>query len=276
MKHIKTILLGCDTAEQVAYTVMFDESTVQAHATIMSQLCTPLWKIQSLYEEGIITEPQVINVFIPERFIGLKLHPRNINTCDQHLIYFMENFVPPAPGVAFKVYTFNEIDGRVQAPWNAKCIWPFKQQWIGDGDYITLQKHGETILSKKTHLFRDIARRSGQVDIINNIERYSEYPVKEISYTMTEEDFFNTLIHSKKHYTYMGSSYYSAALINCPTICFGFPTDMPSIWGHDMGNGFKNICQYDFNKVYNGPTTYVSHTNSVNELKGHLLGINPN
>ena len=136
MKHIKTILLGCDAAKQVAYTIKFDENTIQAHATIMSQFCNALWKIQNLYEEGIITNPVVVNVFIPERFIGLKLHPDNINTCDQHLIYFMENFVPPSPGVAFELYTFKATT-TVQSPWNAKTIWPFKQQWIGDGDYIT-------------------------------------------------------------------------------------------------------------------------------------------
>ena len=92
MKHIKTISLGCDNADQVVYTIKFDENTIQAHATIMSQFGNALWKIQNLYEEGIINNPVVVNVFIPERFVGLKLHPDNINTCDQHLIYFIENF----------------------------------------------------------------------------------------------------------------------------------------------------------------------------------------
>ena len=271
MNHIKTILLGCKSADQVVYTLKFDENTIQAHATLMSQFCTALWKIQNLYEEGIINSPVIINVFMPERFVGLKLHPDNVNSCDQHLIYFMENFQPPSCGVVFELYTFVDTTA-VQSPWNAKVIWPFSRQWVGDGDYITVQKYGETVLSKDTHYFRDIAISSGQMDIINSIEDYSEYPVKEISYTMSDEDFFDTLIHSKKHYTYMGSSYYSAGLINCPTICYGFPTQ-DSAWGMDMGNGFTNICQYDFKKTFNGPQTYVTHTQTVYELKGHLLEI---
>ena len=273
MKHIKTISLGCNNADQVVYTIKFDENTIQAHATIMSQFGNALWKIQNLYEEGIINNSVVVNVFIPERFVGLKLHPDNINTCDQHLIYFMENFYPPACGVVFKIYTFVATT-TIQSPWSAKVIWPFSKQWIGDGDYITVQKYGETVLSKDVHYFRDIAMNSGQLDVIDNIDQYSEYPVKEISYTMRDEDFFDTLIHSRQHYTYMGASYYSAGLINCPTICYGFPTEN-SAWGMDMGNGFGNICQYDFNKTYNGPQTYVTHTNSVNELKAHLLDIPP-
>lgn len=269
MKHIKTIPLGCETAEQVVYTVKFDENTIQAHATIMSQLCTPLWKIQNLFEEGIIIDPVVINVFIPEYFIGRKLHPDNTNTCEQHLIYFMEHFHPPTPGVVFELYSFH-ASTPVQSPWAAKTIWPFTQRWQGDGDYITVQKYGETVLSKKTHYFRDIAMHSGHIDVIDNIHLYSEYPVKEISYTMDDHEFFETLIHSKKHYTYMGASYYSAGLIGCPTICYGFPTDN-SAWGMDMGNGFTNICQYDFNRTHNSPQTYVTHAKSIHQLKGFLL-----
>ena len=67
MKHIKTISLGCNNADQVVYTIKFDENTIQAHATIMSQFGNALWKIQNLYEEGIINNSVVVNVFIPER-----------------------------------------------------------------------------------------------------------------------------------------------------------------------------------------------------------------
>ena len=90
-----------------------------------------------------------------------------------------------------------------------------------------------------------------------------------------QDEFFDTLIHSRQHYTYMGGSYYTAGLINCPTICYGFPTENRWHGGMDMGNGFGNICQYDFNKTYNGPQTYVTHANSVNELKAYMLGISP-
>ena len=48
-----------------------------------------------------------------------------------------------------------------------KCIWPFTKQWIGGGDYITVQKYVETVLSKDVHNFRDIAMKSGQLDVID-------------------------------------------------------------------------------------------------------------
>jgi hypothetical protein len=261
--------------------IKFDERTVQAHATIMSQFCHVLWRIQSMCEEDLITDKVTIKVFVPDWIRDCYMSLNHKYSLVEQLEWFMNNFEEPSCGIEWIMEFYHET-GEVTSPWNAQCVWPFKKQWVGGGGYITLQKY-KNINEGAFNYNRRMAEQSGQLDIIENIEQYSDYPVKIVDYEMHPSELIDTLIHSEKHYTYMGGSYYTAALINCPTICYGHPIDnvypdslegkgMPgSAWGSAMGNGFSTICQYDFDKTYNGPQTYVTHTSSVNELKGFLL-----
>lgn len=265
--------------------IKFDERTVQAHATIMSQFCHVLWRIQNMFEEGLITDKVTIKVFVPIFYKDCYHTPNHKYSFDEQLKWFMDNFEEPSCGVKWIIEFYKETC-NVTSPWNAQCIWPFKKQWVGGGGYITLQKY-KNINENAFNLNRRIALGSGQLDVIEDIEKYSAYPIKIIDYEMHPSELIDILIHSEKHFTYMGGSYYTAALINCPTICYGHPIGnvypdslkgesmTGSAWGAVMGNGFSTVCQYDFKKTYNGPQTYVTHTNSVNDLKAHLLDISP-
>ena len=271
---------------KIMFYIKFDERTVTAHATIMSQLCKVFWQIQNMYEEGLIAEVVEIKVFVPKWIHGRIYSDNHKYALHEQIIWFLDNLEKPRVGIKWSIEYYKEKT-QVTSPWNAQCIWPLKKelQWQGGGGYITLQKYNDVSLESSYNYNRAIAENSGHLDVIDNIEAYSEWPVKVIDYTQTQDEFFNILRYSEKHYTYMGGSYYSAALINCPTICYGFPYDdvypnslegnpmRGSAWGQSMGNGFSTICQYDFNKTYNGPQTYVKHTNTVNELKGELLGL---
>lgn len=270
---------------KVMFYIKFDERTVQAHATIMSQFCNVLWKIQNMYEEGLHIDPVKIKVFVPEWYRECYIGPEHEYHSMQQLQWFMDNFEQPGAGVTWEVEFYKEKT-TTTSPWNTNCIWPLKKerQWVGGGGYITLQKYKQ-VSGKKFNYFQEIAKNSGQLEVIENIAEYSDLPVKVIDYKHHPENFFESLKYSERHFTYLGGSYYSAALINCPTICYGFPygdvypdslngKSMPgSAWGSDMGNGHSTICQYDFEKTFNGPQVYVTHANTVNDLKGFLLRI---
>jgi len=265
--------------------IKFDERTIQAHATVMSQICHVLWRIQNMCDEGLISGRMTIKVFVPLHYRGCYHTPNHQYTFDEQLQWFIDSFEEPSCGIEWVIEFYDQTIDTI-SPWNAQCIWPFKKemQWVGGGGYITLQKYKNAI-SNAFNFNRIIAQDSGQLEVINDIEKYSDYPVKIVDYEMHPSVLISTLMYSEKHYTYMGGSYYTAALINCPTICYGHPvgdaypdslkgkTMRGSAWGSLMGNGFTNICQYDFKKTFNGPQSYVTHARTINELKGHLLEI---
>lgn len=262
--------------------IKFDERTVQAHATIMSQFCHVLWRIQSMWEEGIITDTVTIKVYVPEWIEFCYMSDNHEYTLIEQINFFIKHFEEPQCGINWEVHIYGESH-QVTSPWNAQCIWPFNKdmQWVGGGGYITVQKYKNVHTAWNWSSIK--AKRSGQIEVIDKIEQYTDLPVKVIDYEMHPSVFFDLLKHTEKHYTYMGGSYYSAALINCPTICYGHPIGdvypdslegkgMPgSAWGAVMGNGFSTICQYDFDRTYNGPQTYVTHAQTPEQLKGFLL-----
>lgn len=264
--------------------IKFDERTVQAHATIMSQFCNVLWRIQNMYEEGIINEQVTVDVYVPEWYEQCYIGPNHQYHSMEQLEWFMNNFEQPSCGVNWQVHIYTDKTNTT-SPWNTNCIWPLNKlwQWVGDGDYITVQKYNEVADPTRFNYNRLKAERSKQLDVIDNIEQYTDKKVVYIDYSMKQDDFFGLMQRSIKHYTYVGGSYYSAALINCPTICYGDPigsvfpdslngNGMPgSVWGSAVGNGFSTICQYDFDRTYNGPQTYVTHAQTPEQLKGFLL-----
>lgn len=266
--------------------IKFDERTVTAHATIMSQLCKVFWQIQNMCEEGLINEPVEIKVFVPDWIYNCKYSDRHQYFMHEQLIWFLDNLEKPKCGITWNIEYFKEKI-EVTSPWNVQCIWPLKKelQWEGGGRYITVQKYNNVSNEYSYNYNREVTENSGHLAVIDNIEAYSEWPVKVVDYTQTQDKFFELLKYSEQHYTYMGGSYYSAALINCPTVCYGFPYDdvypkslegepmRGSAWGQSMGNGFTTICQYDFNKTFNAPQSYVYHAATTQELKGLLLGI---
>ena len=163
-----------------------------------------------------------------------------------------------------------------------------------DGNCITYHKYPEALLSRYSPKYQE-ALQTGHLDVIDRIKDISSYEVVEIDYSMSEDEMTKLLSHSKMHFTYRGASYFLAACINIPTVCYGNPTRMshPSkwweygeyheesvqvtVWGdydHCARIPTTRIGQYDFERqsVIQRPQRYVYHTNSVKELEGILKG----
>ena len=125
-----------------------------------------------------------------------------------------------------------------------------------------------------------------QQRIIDNIEQYTDYKIKRLKYSDGEEKMFSLIKHAKLHVTYWGGMYYSAGMINCPTICYGRPKGKTSgnikfageiikrihirrtSYNSGMGNGTTMVHQYDWEKqkVKQGPQSFLTHAESAMEL----------
>ena len=301
MKLLKTLYLGCDDTGEVADVnnciIKFDADSSAAHAIIVSRFSHELFKIQGLAQEGIITEPYKISVLIRTGLMGRKYSKANESTIEQTIMWFADNWHPPSCGVVLSFYEYDDLFGlEIQQPYMTQVIWPLKanMQSKRDGDYITYQKFPDALLKRYSKKY-DNAKNTGQLNIIDDIEALSPYPVKEITYAMSEDEIAELLMHSKMHFTYQGATYFLSAIMNVPTVCYGSPTYMshPSKWWEDgeeheepvqvtmWGNynyGARlpttKIGQYDFKKqsVVQRPQRYLYHSDTPSDLEGIIKG----
>ena len=296
MSLLDTIYLGCENNGEIATTdnhvIKFDIGTIRAHPTIMSAIGPVFFRLQTLHQCGVLDKPYKIAVMFPKEYLGFKFKPENKTTPLETIQWFLNNYHPPACGVIVSIYSFDDIFGsQIQEPWSQQIIWPLAKEWQndGEGDYITLHDIEPLIAGGPKH---QNTISSGHSQVIDKIDEISIYPVKRVSYADGEQKIFETMKHSKMHFSYNGGTYFSAGLIGLPMVCFGEPRhnisrgkywengeeEFDNIQSTDWMNGCNNpvtkIGQYNFetNSVVQHPQRYARHANSAEELEGYIRG----
>jgi hypothetical protein len=298
MKYYKTLYLGTQDTREIVDTndiILFDDKNVWSHAEVTSILSVEFLKASIQFLQKVRFGPRKVKLLITNlQAQGLKCNPDNKNTSLETIEWFLNNMVPPLGGIILSIYFYENKFPGLAGPWSTQTIWPLKRQWIGDGDYITVEYIGKTS-SKGNHIR---SRESGHQKLIDNIEKYCPYPVKYVSYKDGEEDTLEKLIHSKRHFTYIGGSYHFASMVNTPTVCYGYVLgrfiepiyDIKTInwpdknnrkrieienstWGGGV-NGLTNsqIYHFDIDRqiCIQRPQTYVKHCISKEELLGYI------
>ena len=283
LKHYKDIHLGYSKRATLDDTlIIYDTHTMKSHLPIVDRVSYHLWETQFMCDIGLQNQPKKFCVLIPEICVTRKVSVVNTYTQLDSVIWFLENIHPPSCGIIFSVYLYKEDVWEINLRYSAGCIWPLNKdrQWIGDGDYISVHSAEKTIIDNKSRC-DPIQQR-----VIDNIEQITDYKVKRIKYADGEEKMFSVLKHAKYHVTYWGGMYYSAGMINCPTICYGKKMGesngyiklpgyqmkrifIPATsYNTGMGNRPTMLHQYDWQeqKVKQGPQTFLTHANSPSEL----------
>jgi len=305
MEHYKTLYL--DTTENsdlpIEDTILFDDETIRAYGSLIPVLTATFWKAALEYQQKIRTRPKHIRMLIPSNYAnGFKTQPHFKNSQVETVEWFLLNLVPPPGGLVVSLYFYENLYPGNNNPFWAWSIWPLQQRWIGDGDYVTVNKitkfkAGANGTDKKIN----IAQKLGHLDLIDNIEELSPYPVKEVGYG-DEEETVKLLKHSKRHFTYYGTTYFLAGLVDTPTVCFGMPSNK-NLWSgsiyniktefqnrkrdkkkilfemsaHNIAFGTMNaggakVSHFDLksNLCIHKPQTYVRHAWDKEELLGYI------
>jgi hypothetical protein len=298
LKYYKTLYLGVEDTAEVINTddiILLDDHVIWSYSDLVGILSDEFWKTGFQYLQGIRSGPRKVKLLITNlQATGLKCNPNNKNTSIETIEWFLNNMVTPPGGIILSIYFYKNQYPGIFNPWVSQTIWPTKRQWIGDGDYITVQ-----LLSPNTSLKKGkLAKRSGHQGLIENIEKYCPYPVKYISYKDGEEQVLNSLIHTKRHFTYRGGSYFLSSMTNAPTICYGYPLtkqtgpiyDIKTVnwpdkndrkkieyemsgWNSSMaGLPGSRVCHFDIEKqlCIQKPQTYIRHCRSKRELLGYI------
>jgi len=296
MKNIKTIYLGCENNGEIAsldnHIIRFCHGTIYAHPTIMDRLGSQMWEQQYLAEYTSLNMPMKYCVLLPRICAKYPSKPENSSTGMDTITWFIENLHPPRGGAIFTFYYYEEQGTEFVIPWNAQVIWPLNKnrQWVGDGDYITLHDIEPSIIHKKKGI---IHLEHKTYEVIKDIDNICPYDVKRIDYTMSEDEIFETLKHSRLHVSYHGGTVFSAGMINIPTLCFGWAEGRQHTgWWNDEGdlkevtvratswnNGTCNpptqVHQYNWKKekVSQGPQNYLINVDNVVSLKAYIMGM---
>lgn len=302
--HYKTLYLGDIPIENtpIGETILLDDLTMLAYASLIPTLTGIFWKAGFEYQQKLRDYPGHTRILIPTNHINLKSQDHFKNSTLESVEWFLNNLIPPPGGLIISIYFYKNLYPGINNPFHAWCIWPLKQRWLGDGDYVTVNNiikfpKGANGTSKNI----ERARHLGHLDLIENIKSLCPYPVKEINYG-NEELSVNLLRHSKRHFTYLGASYTLAALLDIPTVVYGYPCEpenskgsiydmktkfedrkiqrksiefQKSLYNNSMGGssgGPARIFHFDLksNLCIQKPQTYVRHAWDKEELLGYI------
>jgi hypothetical protein len=222
MELYKTLYLNCEDTGEISN---FDNNVIRinkrfnmGHRPLMGLICPHFYNSQILFLDKIISEPYKLTICLYKGLFDKKVKPSNKSTIGDTLIFFLNNLLPPDNGMIVSIYESETMENKIKIDEHFKYFVPFKEEmkWVGDGDYITLHDIEDGV----SDIRKDTLKKSfpKHLETIKNIDDISIYPVKRINYKMTEEEMFSLLKHTKFHLTYPGATYFSAGLINCPTI----------------------------------------------------------
>jgi hypothetical protein len=219
LQHYKTFHLGCTKNDEVATIEnnfdRINERFNAAHRPTMGILCRHFFFAQLLQQEGSLDKPYKLALICKKGRLDSKIKEHNAFTIKDTIYFFLNNMLPPEKGIIVSIYTSDTMDNKIPPYEDLRCLTPMQDEllWKGDGDYITFQDAENSNPDTKQRFLNHENK-----EIIQQIDKISKYPVKRITYSLGEERIFHLLKHAKFHVSYPGGTYYSAAMINCPTI----------------------------------------------------------
>jgi hypothetical protein len=220
MIYLETITLGCDSDEIAevgnSYLVRIDGYTQHGYASLLSLIHSAFHYADLLPRETDYQAPVKVVVLLQSL---AKKKEDDPETGYDRIKWLFQNAAPPRSGMIVSFYRAPLIR-TVPTQYSLKYIWPFKEKWRGDGDYITFQKIEPKILPKlggKNH-------GTESLDVQNKLIPFLESEglnIKFVDYTLPIEELYRTLISSKAHFTYPGSSYTIAVALGMPVVAYG-------------------------------------------------------
>jgi len=220
MRYLETINLGCESDEiaepSSSYLVRIDGYACHDYASLLALIHGSLHIADLLPREVNTDKPFKVSVLLNH------LGKKKIEDPETHyhrVKWFYKNAVPPRNGMIVSFYEAKNLVYDVATQYSFDYIWPFKKKWIGDGDYVTFQRLEEAVLYAPWH--KNHAKDSyGLQEKLISLLKSEGYKIKFVDYTTALDDLYQTLISSKCHFTYPGSSYTVAVALGMPVAAY--------------------------------------------------------
>jgi len=300
MKLVKTLHLGHNNTDDVAtidrsHPIRFSHATMYSWGTVVALLSKPFNKAQLLYQEGSLDKPYHVAVTYPYD-LDFKRKKSDAEPIFDRFVWIVDNMRIPPCGMTVSFYHAPKTVCHVVEPWALNEFWTMKEQNKPKGEYITMQKLEKGIGgSKKSWTYNEVPK------YMKKVEEWAHdigVEIKYIDYTMPYQEMYETLLGSDAHFTYCGSTYYFAAMINLKTYGLApyfnkntvrysyhdyltgdllYSDTEKSYWGA-VGVNRARITQYDHeqNVTLNAPPSYLHHMHELSTLQLELSKLKRN
>lgn len=222
LTHLKTIYKGCtpDGAKadpSKSYIIRFTWDDAHSHATLMSMLSPAFLHAQQNADECVSNNPFHISIIWPfETYIKRKIE--NKETAYDALVWFVENMLDPKNGAIVSIYRCSKQIAHQGEQWRHSQIWPLKQQWSPQRQYISVHK-AESGMSKR-RIDKVKHQESVYLPLIEFYANKYGYEIKYVDYTLTVQEIVDVMVQSDWHFCYSGATMYTAAMIGIPTLAW--------------------------------------------------------
>jgi len=233
-----------------------------------------------LWQDGVTREPFRISIILA-RHHTRKFKREDSERTIHRIEWLVKNFEAPKGGLIASFYIADEMHSWVDSGFSTHSLWKLRTTWKGEGDYVTLQvPEGSWEVGNEWKQ----KNMKGLLHRIDTLSLIYGFQVKNIDYTMSYEEVKNLLVNTKMHFSYIGASYFVAALMRVPTLGLGLEKEkrkssIPKgpnqrepveLWRNlfcSSQNGEGHMIQVtDDITVINKPVTTVYDTSSVEDV----------
>ena len=224
MLHFKTYYLNVPEEVELSgvkatpdnyTTVRFCLHTVTTYAPIVNKLSKVFLNIELGVKKGYIKDISYITIILPQNSFR-KFKSTDEETTLKRFRWFIENLEPTSNGMVISLYISKDpILDIIDSHWDLNNLWISKEKWKGEGNYVTVQFPEKVGEFWNQYYFHENWRALERYFISKNIE------IKYLSYKDPIDKVYNLLLDTKLHISYIGSTYFIAALARVPTIGLG-------------------------------------------------------
>ena len=216
MEYLSTSHIGCNGTDIVvpgdSHTIRFDSKCMYAYATLLSLIHEVFHLADVTARENNRDTPYKVAVLIQR---VEKRKSSDPETTLDRIKWIFENSAPPKGGMIVSFYHSPNIQRSITTQYMFNYLWPFKERWIGDENYVTFQKLEDNLYDQKKNY-----SMPHQEMVLDKLETYG-YNVRFVDYCTPIEELCKLLKHAKAHFTYTGATYYFAGTMGMPVIAFG-------------------------------------------------------
>lgn len=237
-RKARTIRIGCDEGEaeiNSSFLVAITQPENEAYSIMCWDLSKAFFHAQMLKNENITNDPFKVSILCDIKW--LKKHKMSDpETGVDRLEWMIRNMLPSDTPMIFTIY--GAIRDNYLVPSEKWWMWPLQYQWDAKnvGEYVTVQLPENHTSLDGNH------QRVGWKPQLEYFEENCPWPIKYIGYADPVDYCYQTLKHTRYHFTYHGATYYLATMMKIPCMIMGYK--QVTVMARDWDNN-EEIVPYD-------------------------------
>ena len=246
-RKVRTIRIGCDEGEAEmgsSFFLAITKPETPSYSIMCWELSKAFFHAQVMKNENLSGEPFKVSVLVDLPW--LKKHkPSDPETGVDRIEWFIKNMLPSDTPMIFTIY--GGMRENYLVPHQKWWMWPMQYQWDprNVGDYVTVQAPEMYNSYDGNH-----QRRNWRPQLEYFLEN-CPWEVKMIGYNDPIDYCYQTLKHTRYHFSYHGATYYIATMMKVPCMIMGYEHIFANArdWDNDEKIVRYDLLSWDLDRV---------------------------